>query len=73
MSGFLICLIILEIWQGFEYVSGIKFASVLNMSRNSYNNIIIIVTNVNILEFLSAWFVHPGAPQLTILYFFNTS
>ena len=38
-------------------------------------NIFIIVTNVIILEFLSAQFVHPGAPELTILYFFtiNTS
>ena len=33
------------------------------MPRHSYNNIIIIiVTNVIILEFLSARFVHPGAP-----------
>ena len=31
------------------------------MPRYSYNNIIIIVTNVFILEFLSAQFVHPGA------------
>ena len=36
------------------------------MPRYSYNNII-LVTNVMILELLSAWFVHPGAPQLTIL------
>ena len=34
------------------------------MSQHSYNNII-IVTNVIILEFLSAGFIHPGAPQLT--------
>ena len=28
-----ICLIILDIWQGFEYASGIKYAKVLNMLR----------------------------------------
>ena len=39
-----------------------------NVPRYSCNNIIIIVTNV-ILEFLSARFVHPGARQLTILFF----
>ena len=38
----------------------------------SYINII-IVTNVIILEFLSARFVHPGVPKLTILSHFNTS
>ena len=31
------------------------------MPQYRYNNIIIIVTNVIILEFLSARFVHPGA------------
>ena len=36
----------------------------------SYNNIIIIVDNVILLELLSAPFVHAGAPQLTILWFF---
>ena len=35
----------------------------------SYNKIIINVTNVIILEFLSARFVHPGALQLIILSF----
>ena len=35
------------------------YARVLNMPQYSYNNI--IVTNVAILEFLSARFVHPGA------------
>ena len=39
------------------------------MSRYSYNNIIIIITNVIILEFLSARFVHSGASQLMILSF----
>ena len=65
--------LILEIWQGYENVSGIKRAIVLNMLRYSYNNIIVIVTNVATLEFLSAWFVHLGALQLKILSFFNTS
>ena len=39
------------------------------------NNIIIIVTNVIILEFLPAQFAYPGALQLTTLSFFliNTS
>ena len=41
------------------------------MLRYSYNNIIFIVTNVVILEFFSAEFVHPGILQLTILYFFK--
>ena len=58
MPGFSICLIILDIWQGFQYASGIRYASVLNMLRYSYNNII-IVTNVIIIEFLSTRFVHP--------------
>ena len=31
------------------------------MPQYSYNNIIIIVTNVIMLEFLSVWFIHPGA------------
>ena len=30
------------------------------MQRYSYNNIIIIATNVIMLEFLSARFLHPG-------------
>ena len=37
------------------------YTSLLNMPQCSCNNIIIIVTNVIILEFLSAQFVHPGA------------
>ena len=60
------CLIILDSWQGFEYASTIKYSRVLNMLRYIYNNII-TVTNVIILEFLSARFVHPGSPQLIIL------
>ena len=44
----------------------------LNMLPHSYNNIIIVV-NVNILEFLSARLVHPDPTQLTILSFVNTS
>ena len=54
----------------FEYTSGIKYVSVLNMPRYSYNNIIIIVTNAIISEFLPAQFVYLGATQLSILYFF---
>ena len=52
----------------FEYAWGIKYASGLSIPQYSYNNI--IVTNVIILEFLSARFVHLDALQLTILYFF---
>ena len=61
-------LIILDIWQGFEYASGIKYARVLNMLRYSYSNII-IVTNVILLEFLPARIVLLGAPQITVLSF----
>ena len=42
MPGFSICLFILDIWQGFEYALGIKYARVLNMRRYSYNNIVIV-------------------------------
>ena len=41
------------------------YASVFNMLRYSYNNIIITVTNVTILELLSAQFVHPGNLEIT--------
>ena len=68
MSGFSMCLIILDIWQGFDYFSGIKYAMVLNMPQYSYNNIIIF-DNVFILEFLSSQFLHSGTPQLTTLSF----
>ena len=50
-TGFSICLIILDIWQGFEYVAGIKYVMVLIMLQYNYNNIIIIVTNIIMLEF----------------------
>ena len=43
------------------------------MPQYSYNNIIIIVTNAIMSEKLPVWFVEPGAPQLTILSFFNMS
>ena len=68
MRGFSICLIISDIWQGFEYTSGIKYVRVLNMPRYNYNSII-IATNIAILEFLPARFLHPGFPQLIILSF----
>ena len=74
MPGVWTYLIILDIWKDFECASYIKWARVMNMPRYSYYNIIaIFVTNVIILEFPPAWFVHPGAPQLTILSLFNTS
>ena len=69
MPRFSICFIILDIRQGFEYALDIKYFWVLNMPRCSYNNIIIVDSNI-ILEFLSTRFVHPGVPQLTILSFF---
>ena len=43
------------------------------MPRYSFNNIFIIVTNVMILVFLSAQFVHIGAPQQTVLSFIYTN
>ena len=46
---------------------------VLIMLQYNHNNIIIIVTNIIMLEFLSAHFVHPGALQLTIFSFFSMS
>ena len=67
MPVFSIRLIILYIWQSFEYAAGIKYARVLNVP---WQHIIIFVTNAIILEFLSAQFVYPGAPQLTIFFFF---
>ena len=39
------------------------------MGQYRFYNIIIIATNIIILEFLSAQFVQPDPPQLTILYF----
>ena len=70
MPWFPLYLNILDIWQGCDYVLGIKYAKVLNMLwYSSCSNIIIIVTNVIIVEFLSALFVDPGCPQLTILSF----
>ena len=41
---------------------------VLIMLQHNHNNIIIIVTNIIMLEFLSAHFVHPGALQPTIFF-----
>ena len=63
MSRFSICLTILDIWQGFQYAAGIKYARVLKNLPSSYNNIINGAINVIMLEFLYAWFVDPGAPQ----------
>ena len=37
------------------------YTRVLNMPQYSYNNIIIIQTDVIVLEFFSARFIHPGA------------
>ena len=42
------------------WINSSDYTGVLNMLWYSYNNIVIIVTNVIILEFLSAWFVHSG-------------
>ena len=71
MPGFSICLIILDIWQGFEYARDIKYAKVLNMLQYSSDSNI-VVANVVILKFLSVQFLHPGSLQL-ILSFFNLS
>ena len=40
------------------------------MRQYGYNNIVFIVTNVIIIEFLPAEFVHQDAPQLIILFIF---
>ena len=48
------------------------YARVLNMHQYGYDNIIIIVTNAIILEFLFARFVHP-VTLLPFYHFFNTS
>ena len=68
IPSFLIFFIILDVWQGFEYVSDIKYARVLIMQRYSYNNLV-IVTNDIIWEFLFYQFVRPSTPHLTILSF----
>ena len=54
MPEFSIYLIVLGIWQGFEYASTIKYTWVQNMLWYIYSNIIFIVTNIVILELLSA-------------------
>ena len=50
MPGFSTCLIIVDIWQGFEYATGITYATILNMQQYSYNKIIIFVTNIATFE-----------------------
>ena len=39
----------------------LQYATVLNMTGYSYNNILIVVTNATTLEFLPAWFLYLGA------------
>ena len=59
MPEFSIYLIILDILQAFEHFSGIKYGKVLNMPwYSSYSYIIIIVTNVILIEFLSDRFIY---------------
>ena len=48
------------------------YTKVLNMPRYSYNSIIIIVTNIIMLELSSARFLHPVA-LLPFNHFFNMS
>ena len=71
MQAFSMCLIILDIWQGFEYASSIKYSVVLNIPQCSYNNIINVATDVIMLEFSPTRFVYPGVLLLLILYFLN--
>ena len=73
IPGFSICFINLDIWQKFEYVAGIKYTRVLNMSRYSYNNILIIVTNVMALEFFSTWICMSTRSVTNNFIFFYTS
>ena len=68
MSESSICLIISDIWKGFQCASAIKYVRFHNILRYIYNNIV-FETNVIILEFMSARYVHTGAPQLTIFSF----
>ena len=50
MSGFSICLIILYIWQGFDYTSGVKYARILYMPLYSYNDILFDYNDVKVFE-----------------------
>ena len=52
--------ILMDVFEN-AWINCCDYVMVLNMPWYSYINIIIIVTNVVILEFLSAGFVHPGA------------
>ena len=52
MSGFPICLIILYVWQGFEYVSGIKCAWVLKMPDTA-----VITLLLRVMLLYSIWFL----------------
>ena len=67
MSESSICLIISDIWKGFQCASAIKYVRFHNILRYIYNNI--VFETVIILEFMSARYVHTGAPQLTIFSF----
>ena len=72
MSGFSMCLIILDIWQGFEYASGIKYAKVLNMLQySSYSSITVVVSNFIISLVCSICTPRRSATNHYI--FFNTS
>ena len=62
--------IILDVWHGFEYASGIKYARVLSMLQCSYDYNNIIIVTVVLLELSSTRFIHWGALKLTILSFF---
>ena len=52
--------ILLNIFE-FVWLNISEHSGVLNMRRYSYNNIIIIVANIIVLDFLSAWFIYPVA------------
>ena len=54
------------------WINCVDNASVLNVLQDSCNNIIIIVTNVIILEFVSARMVRPGA-LLPFYLFYNVT
>ena len=62
------CWIFLNVPEN-AWINYSDYAKFLSMPRYRYNNIIIIVTNVITLEFLSARFVHPDA--LLPFYFFK--
>ena len=51
------CWIFLTVPENAE-INCSEYAKILNMPQYNNKNIVIIVTNVIVLEFLPAWFIH---------------